>query len=86
MPDGAPQTGQRVYRWGTPKNPQFAAGRSIAKNFGEEDGVWHPTDPKALAEIRDVLRVALALGKLTSPDAVMQALGLTPPEPKEGGA
>lgn len=83
----APQTGQIVYRYDVPQH--LGGGTTYSDTASASDswrttGVWHSLDPKSLAAIKDVLHVALALGKLTSPDAVMRELGLTPPEPKVG--
>lgn len=91
-PDDAPQTGHRVYRFISDPAVCFSASRMLS---GDEPGVWHSLDPKALASTRGAIfaaieasaghELALQMNEDAIP-ALMARLGLTPPEPKEGGA
>lgn len=96
MPDGAPQTGQGIPLVRVRHKLGLVVYGVIED--GSPTHVAHSLDPKALAVLRDA--VAEVLFEETSgwlrpindfytgvlADAVMVRLGLTPPEPKEGGA
>lgn len=92
-PDDAPQTGQRVWRWPRTHNRPGHDYRDFYVD-GDEPGVWHSLDPKALASVRDeaAARINARWVQGAPPfwevgfNVAMEVLGLTPPEPKEGGA
>lgn len=94
----APQTGQIVWRFSSDVFPVEFDIREDGWPQEGEPGVWHSLDPKALAAVENAIRDACcddaSLILLQRDDTrlpwiverITTALGLTPPEPKEGGA